>query len=430
MTRTGPLGAIGAGLLTACLGTPALAVDYSFSGFGTLGYTRSNQEFAYQRFIDRDGTWRRDSVLGAQLDVRFDHRFGAMVQAKFAPSVEHENRDRATVSWAFLSYRPNNDWLLRLGRLRAPVYLHLENMDVGATFDEARLPAEMYLLVPTTDVDGASVSRSWALDAGDLTLDAYKGRVTTSWRFFSRDSTLIPRGPAYQEAKVDAQGMALTLRGEDTVYRASAHHIVAHVGPFPRSYPFVPLGPGAGYYRISEQFPGTEPMRYASKTSTLVFTAGLDVGLPGRFRLSGEMARRIADDAKVTPDTLSGYLSVRRRFGSWTPYLTYAFLKSKREMLDYYKAVNSNRVGHLDPADPMLQMIDASQRLGADGLIVYDQHSWALGASKSLSPTSKLKAEWQRVHIGEVSSMVDAPAGGDIRHRNINIFSASYNFVF
>jgi hypothetical protein len=41
-----------------------------------------------------------------------------------------------------------------------------------------------------------------------------------------------------------------------------------------------------------------------------------------------------------------------------------------------------------------------------------------------------LKAEWMRVRVGEVSSLVDAPSGADIRNKNINVFSLSYSFAF
>ncbi|HMT80978.1 MAG TPA: hypothetical protein PKD66_11435, partial [Azonexus sp.] len=50
---------------------PALAVDFTWSGFGTAGYAQSDSAAKYQRFINNSGTFKRDSILGAQLDVRF-----------------------------------------------------------------------------------------------------------------------------------------------------------------------------------------------------------------------------------------------------------------------------------------------------------------------------------------------------------------------
>ena len=61
---------------------------------------------------------------------------------------------------------------------------------------------------------------------------------------------------------------------------------------------------------------------------------------------------------------------------------------------------------------------------------MYDQSSWSIGTSYALSPTSKIKAEWMRVRIGQVSSLVDAPPGSNIRNQSINVISLSYSLVF
>ena len=79
---------------------------------------------------------------------------------------------------------------------------------------------------------------------------------------------------------------------------------------------------------------------------------------------------------------------------------------------------------------PGAVLINASQRAGADGILAYDQSSWAVGTSYSFSATSKLKAEWMRVRIGQTSSLVDAPPASNIRNQHINVLSMSYNVVF
>lgn len=38
-------------------------INYNFSGFGTLGYTLSDQPFKYLQYIDDQGTFARDSLL-------------------------------------------------------------------------------------------------------------------------------------------------------------------------------------------------------------------------------------------------------------------------------------------------------------------------------------------------------------------------------
>jgi len=49
----------------------AMAADFSWSGFGTIGYARSDQHHAYERVIDDQGTFKRDSVFGLQYNFSF-----------------------------------------------------------------------------------------------------------------------------------------------------------------------------------------------------------------------------------------------------------------------------------------------------------------------------------------------------------------------
>lgn len=92
-----------------------------------------------------------------------------------------------------------------------------------------------------------------------------------------------------------------------------------------------------------------------------------------------------------------------------------------------YKQVNGNRVpGFLPGAD----QINAAQRAGADVVFAYDQTTWALGSSYRLSPTSKIKAEWAQTRTGDMSSLLDAPPGGESGKKKLNVFSLSYSLVF
>lgn len=126
--------------LALLLPLTASAVDLTWSGFATLGYAQSDQPYKYQRFIDDQGSFNRDSIFGAQLDLKFNQQWGATLQGKLAPSIKSDSRWDATLSWAFISWRPVDDWLIRAGKLRLPLMLNTENTDVGATFDLARLP--------------------------------------------------------------------------------------------------------------------------------------------------------------------------------------------------------------------------------------------------------------------------------------------------
>jgi hypothetical protein len=145
------------------------------------------------------------------------------------------------------------------------------------------------------------------------------------------------------------------------------------------------------------------------------------------LRFMGEYVRRIVQKSEIGPDTSGGYVSLLRRFGKVTPYVVFAFLQSQPEERELYNAVNYNTV---PPFVPGADQINLSQRAGADGIVAYDQNSWALGASYSPFRKGKFKAEFQRVQIKEAPGFADALPGGNVRDQNVNIFSLSYNFVF
>ena len=411
-------------LLLSAASLSAHAVDFSLSGYGTIGYAQSDQENAYQRFIDDNGSFKRDTVLGAQLSARFDPEWSATVQAKLAPAADSDQDVKATLSWAFLSYRPTDDWLFRAGKLRIPFYLNSENADVGTTFTAARLPVEVYSTAATVDFVGASFAKTWQLDENELVLDGYWGKANdASWRFYARD----PNGPPVQltpdgqpgeffaKLNTESRGLRLSLNHGENTFLAGIHS----ADTTPRDRPS--LGPST-YVPATYPFFGTVyiPAADTYKITTTTAHLGASVDLGHGFRTTGEFVRRKNSGSTLSPDSKGFYLTLQKEVGSWTPYLTYAKLTTKNR--DLYKAVNT--------AQPPPSPLNAFERALADVMVVYDQHSWALGTSYAIDSKNKIKAEWSVVETGLASSFVDAPPGGESGDQRINVFSLSYSFTF
>jgi hypothetical protein len=418
-------------LLPLSLALAAVGVhgaDVTVSGFGTLGYALSDTPYSYQRFIEEQGTFDRDSRLALQVDTALSRRWSATAQFKFAPDEDSDSRWAPRLSWGFLSWRPNDDWLLRVGKLRIPMYLGAESMDVGVSFDYARLPIEVYSIAPTQDFTGASVTRSWDVGRGELSVDGYWGKTRSNWRQYARDGVpgYLAAGPVFASIDVVARGLALTYRNDGDQYRIGVHEASSKLADgtnwVDRPVLISPL-PGVAYYNL---LPG--PGMPERRTMDMVIAnAAMDVGLGRQVRLGAEYAVRQLKDMDRGVNSSAGYVSLRRRSGAWTPYVYYAWLRSDQDMVDLYHAVNCKRV----PAwVPQADLINLSQRATADGLEIHDQQTWAVGSAYALTPSSKLKAEWARTRVGSGSSLVDAPAGSDVRFQSINVFSLSYSFVF
>jgi len=410
----------------------AWASDVSLSGFGTVGYTRSNKPITYDRFIDNDGTLRRDSIAGIQLDASITNQFGATFQVKAAPSSDDDDKYDATIAWAFLSYRPANDWLIRAGRQRMPLYLHSANFDVGVTYDLARLPTEMYSISPNNEIDGLSFSRNWTVRAGDLTLDGFWGKTNADVRIWRRDNVpaIQSAGATFRKLSVDGGGFSLSLKTTDDIYRMAYGSVMVggrDRSSIPSTFPLVVTPfPGVSYFQVDNALPGpgvptVDRFRISS------FIVGADIHLGSGFRAIGEYARTVVPQTDLSTQSKRGYLSVLRRVNQWTPYVTYAYLRSDSQPLRLNQSLNTSRVPDFVPGSAL---INALQRIGADQVLAFDQSSIAIGSSYSISATSKLKAELMRVYIGQVSSLVDAPPGANIRNQSINVISLSYSMVF
>lgn len=422
------------GVWLACPSTMAAELpDISVSGFGTLGYAASNQPFGYQRFIDNKGTFKRDSLAGFQVDARYGSQFSATFQAKTAPATANDTQYEATVSWAFVAFRPNNDWLFRAGKQRIPLYLYSETYDVGATYDFARLPTEMYSLTPSNDFTGVSLGRTWKALDGDFSVDGLWGESKNDFRFWFRDGLPLALGQGASFVGLDFKGSGLVIsyKARDQLFRMSI--IRASIRPrnrqgggLPADFPFVALAPGIGYYQVDPSIPGPG-VRTVDKVVNTTMTLGADVVLPAGLRFIGELGHSIVPESDLAPQGTRGYVSMLRKTGRWTPYLTYAFMRSPDRSLKLFEAINNNSVPAFIPSAALL---NASQRAGADQVQVFDQSSWMVGTSYAFGATSKVKAEVMRSRIGRVSILVDAPPGSNIRHQSINVLSLSYSVVF
>jgi len=400
----------------------AQAVDFSYSAFGTLGAAVSDRDFRYQRFIDSDASLKRDSVLGAQVDAQFTPALSATVQAKVAPSMRNDRTWDLSASWAFASWRPNNDWLLRAGKLRIPVYLSSENMDVGQSYEFARLPTEMYSIAPTTDITGLYITRNWTLPDSELTVDVYTGQAKVWIRVASRDT-----GVAFYDYNTHVSGSVLTWRADDTMLRFGWHHAGTKSidGPQnPQHVGYNPILPGVGFYGVTA---------YTHQIVNDILTVGLDQRLPDNWRVMLELERNFQHDTDLGANTAGGYLALLKTMDRWTPYVAVSKLKTVGAPARLRNALNQ-----VDPASlvPFVgptgaAQIGAGQRQLVDGIPFYDQHSLAIGTSYAITPHSKLKAEWLHTWVKRGSAMVDSPANGPaVSDQGINVLSLSYNFAF
>ncbi|MFZ5519748.1 MAG: hypothetical protein ACOZD0_00940 [Pseudomonadota bacterium] len=399
---------LAAGLL-AWSGT-AFAVDLSWSAFGTIGATLSDRDYTYQRFITDSVGFERDTVFGAQVDAQLAPEWSATLQAKLAPSLRKADRWDLSASWAFVSWRPSNEWLVRVGKLRMPFYLFSENLDVGQSYELARMPMETYAIAPATDTTGLYVTRSWMLGDAELSLDVFSGKARVYHRFYMRDT-----GEDYKHVNTQLSGAVLTWRADDLTLRTAVLQARSKLG-FEPGYTVDWAAAGPGIYL---------PTGYTDRIVNDIFTLGADWRLGGGWRVLAEFERNIQHKTNLGANTYGGHVAVLKTIDRWTPYVVAAGIQSTG-------AQRKLRRQLLDAQPPMfIPGLAQGMRMAADGMPFYDQTSLGVGASYALDAHSKIKLEWMHTRIGEGSVMVDSPAGGpSIAHSSVNVLSLSYSFAF
>ncbi len=419
-------------LAAALMASATQAQELSWSGFGTLGYAISNRAYHYERDLSNEGSFARDTVLGLQADAKLSSAWSATVQLKLARSRHQDGRWSVEPAWAFVAWRPNDDWLLRAGRLRLPLNLHSEALDLGVSRAALRLPFEVYSFAPSYDIDGLTASRGFTLGASELSLDAYLGRLDARPRIWLRDGVApaLPAGATYLQNRVRSGGLIATLRQGGALWRLGAHRTSTggdRGNPIAVSYPFVTLAPGLGYYQVSDALPGPG-LRSVKRIHNTVFTAGAELELGQGFTLNTELALNQQHDTELGASSSSGYLSLQKQIGSFTPYISWAKLKSDNTRLDGYERLSRNV---LPAAIPGALQINAAQRAAAEGIYAFDQHSLALGGAYAVHRQAKLKVEWMRTHVGRVSTLIDTPPGSESPHdTHVDVLSVAYSFSF
>lgn len=431
MFRTVALRARVLWLVLGCFGLAEGAeADLAVSGFATLGYARSDRDFAYLRYIDNGGTFKADSLAGLQAEARFTAQWGATLQAVASAPRRHDEGYETEIRWAFVSYRPNNDWLLRAGRLRPPVLINTQTSEVGVTYDPVRLPAEVYSLSPVYDIDGAAVTKTWALSGSEINIDGYWGKSYIAYRLpFQRDPS-VGQSPQfagsfppqqYVPENITFKGVVLSHSSNRYLVRAGLHRADAT----PRD--------GQAFIETFQPTPVPGPAPFggtvyqAVPTSAIRITA-ITLGAEWRlaeWHLLAEYGQRDVKGTSIGLASKSAYATVARNLGRWTPYATYARLISDREVRKLYQEVNSTPVPLAVQGPPFLLPANYHQFL-ADLTTVYDQYSTMLGVSYSFSATSKLKFEWMRTKIGLRSALVDSA----VSNTRLNVLSVSYAVAF
>ena len=402
--------------IAAALPSVSSAVEFSYNGFSTAGYSELDQEGVVYKTtndmegIDSSGSFEYDSILGLQGTVKFNDAWSFTAQGLIKRQTDGDFGP--SIDWAYLKWQPLSNLSVRAGLTRPPTFMFSDSVYVGYSNIWVRPPMEVYGISPVYQLAG--IDAIWR---------THVGPVSVSVQPYFGDSQLhLPNTTTQDgEYKLDVKnwyGVAVT--GEYGSFSARV---------------------GYGDKQYDDEHPGLVSLKnsltslgYAQLAKDLgmqdnkspILNIGLQYDNGTQFAV-GEYAHRGTDSIAV-PELAGTYLTFGNRFGSFTPYgmLAHLQVQSPRNS-DVIQAATAPA-----PLRAALAGLDAY----VDNLAaaVSDQDTYSIGLRYDVPAFSVLSGAVVKAQLDHVEPkdggkgfFATAPAGFS---DSVNIYSLTFDFIF
>ncbi|WP_237045950.1 hypothetical protein [Aquipseudomonas alcaligenes] len=378
------------GLAICLASTSAFALEQGealINGFGTVGVTHLGGEDdgrSYGISGQTNDSWRGDqlSKFGAQLTYGVTDTVGLTLQTT---AKAYGDEWKANLEWAYLSWQSTDNLMMRFGRLRTPVYMYSESIDVGFSYPWLRLPDEVYSQVQLSNYEGADIVYNLPLSFATLSFQL-AGGIAKNRDYYIYD----------EEFDIDY----------DNVFGSSVSLTTNDFGTFRVGYVEADIDTEiAGSFTDIFGNPGTATLLSLDKDKGKFTSIGYQYD-NGTWLTANEWTSRVIEN-DGSNSTDSFYLMGGRRFGDFLAHVTYA------------------------------QLDEDEGR----------QSSWTLGLNYNILPTVVLKGEYKRVdttggydgvfvrnaqelYDNTVYDRTNGLAGVPARNYDGDIISAGVDFVF
>ena len=399
---------LGTGTKLANAADSATPSPWTWSAYGTLSrYHETADQMNFVRDLGqrggdqlRSGGWKPDTRVGLQGAYRLDSQTEAVLQV-----VARDKPEQSVVKaieWAYLAYRPEPDWQVRMGRLGIDVFLLSDYRSLGYAQTTVRPNWEFYGFLPV-----------YSLDGGDVTYTLADGPVR--WKFKTQ------YGATKADVPINNQWMNFASDGllDMTVTREA--------GPWR-------LKAGVASMKLKEDAP-LEPL---PSTLSAIAAAGisdaatlnrelsfkgarvryLSLGAAfddGEWLLQGELSR-ITSDRLVVPQGSAAYILAGRRFGVWTPF---AGVSGLRPRYDIYQP--QSNWGALNAArDAAIVALNTSR---------IDQNTVTLGVRWDVDTQAALKVQLDHMRVRAYGSGLWSTNLTTFPQR-VNVLSVGLDWVY
>ena len=414
--------------LCSLLSVQALANEaLQFSGFGSIGIVTSDSaDFGYRRDYSRttavfDGQWdwREHSNIGVQLDWAVSPQWDVVTQLHYRDQVDTDLNGLLNVG--FVRYKPQPNFIFRAGRVPFDLFLMTEYRDVDYAYTFAKIPSEIYGIVPHRHLDG--LDAEYLSRAADKTYSAklFYGKTNAQ---ISADNTNSSRDFKMENV------FGLVLAAESLDWELAIHHtqvrfdnqyaqpLVDAVTSLEQIFPaFTVLWPDAQQV-ISQLDLDNKTARYSSIGGQL----NVD-----NITIMSEIAY-IRSASETVHDVYSGYAGFISHQESWQWFFNVGFAKTNRTD----DLLNNANVTGLAQFQPAFDTYQGARFL--NDFYNMNQTTASIGARWNVTDAVALKVQWDHSWIRrQGSGFWQPPVTGGLATREpgeVNVLFLLTSFIF
>jgi len=382
---------LGAAIVAALASTPAQAIQ--FDGFMTAGAAQivsiddADKGNIYigglgDRGISQDLSFEKDSRFGLQISS--DVADNMSVVAQLLGRGENGNFN-AIIEWAYVDYEFHETTSVHVGKIKQPVYLVNDYVEVGYAYPWIRPPQEVYLLNnPLNTVNGIELLLQFPVGPGTLSFQPYLGS--------NRDDIPNAQG-AYFEAE-NIYGLDVKYAGRGYTVHASGFQ--CNVKTF-------------GSFATNSNNPFQQPLNVNlnGKGDCSVLASGINLDL-ANVVVYAEWTKRTTDKelSRAFGDTEGYYATFGYRFGKFLPHITFASIKGEASTFGLPNNGAITGYGYANPNElpGAIPITGPSGTPASLNFPVQIQTSITAGLRYEVNDSAALKIEYQVIDVEQSPS--------------------------
>ena len=343
-----------------------------FDGFMTAGAAIHDDDKNKNIYIGALG----DRGITNDLTFETDTRFGLQISSDVAEDMSVvaqilgtgvNGNFNAIIEWAYIDYEINDVASIHVGKIKQPVYLVNDYVEVGYAYPWIRPPAEVYYLNnPLNTVNGIELLLQFPVGQGTLSFQPYIGS--------NRDDIPNAQGAFFEAENI----YGLDIKYSGSGYTVHASNFRCEVKTF-------------GGFNVTGTGVGNVSVDLNGKGDCDVTSAGLNLDL-ANVVVYAEWQKRTTTETLARPfgDQDAWYTTLGYRFGKWMPHITFAAIDGEAATISPGAVTVTTAAGPTPPFPPV----------GATfNFPVAIQTSITAGLRYEVNDSAALKIEYQVVDV-------------------------------